>query len=89
MKFDHIGIFVRSLLVGRDHFKNLLNIADESEEYHDDILKVSIIVPTLNEALIIEESLAAIACLNPHEIIVVDGGSDDAHFRCEVIDRQT
>ena len=40
-------------------------------------LKVSIIVPTLNEALIIEESLTAIACLNPHEIIVVDGGSTD------------
>jgi len=40
-------------------------------------LKVSIIVPTLNEALIIEKSLAAIACLNPHEIIVVDGGSND------------
>ena len=42
MKFDHIGIFVRSLVVGRDHFKNLLNITDESEEYHDDVLKVSI-----------------------------------------------
>ena len=41
------------------------------------ILKVSIIVPTLNEALIIEKSLAAIACLNPHEVIVVDGGSTD------------
>ena len=42
-----------------------------------DTLKVSIIVPTFNEALIIEESLTAIACLNPHEIIVVDGGSTD------------
>jgi len=42
-----------------------------------DTLKVSIIVPTFNEALIIEESLTAIACLNPHEIIVVDGGSID------------
>lgn len=40
-------------------------------------MKVSVIVPTLNEALIIEESLTAIASLNPHEIIVADGGSTD------------
>lgn len=40
-------------------------------------MKVSVIVPTLNEALIIEESLTTIACLNPHEIIVADGGSTD------------
>lgn len=40
-------------------------------------LKVSVIIPTLNEALIIEESLTAIVCLNPHEIIVADGGSID------------
>ena len=42
-----------------------------------DALKVSIIVPTLNEASVVEESLAAIARLDPHEIIVADGGSAD------------
>ena len=40
-------------------------------------MKVSVIIPTLNEALVIEESLTAIASLNPHEIIVADGGSTD------------
>lgn len=40
-------------------------------------MKISVIVPTLNEALIIEKSLIAIARLNPHEIIVADGGSSD------------
>ena len=40
-------------------------------------LKVSVIVPTFNEALILEDSLRAISDLNPHEIIVADGGSTD------------
>ena len=40
-------------------------------------LKVSVIVPTFNEALILEGSLRAISDLNPHEIIVTDGGSTD------------
>ena len=42
MKFDHVGIFVKSLAFGRTHLRKLLAIADESEEYHDDVLKVSI-----------------------------------------------
>jgi rSAM/selenodomain-associated transferase 2 len=41
-------------------------------------LKVSVVIPTLNEALILEDSLKAISELNPHEIIVVDGGSTDS-----------
>jgi rSAM/selenodomain-associated transferase 2 len=40
-------------------------------------LKVSIIIPTFNEALILEDSLRAIFDLNPYEIIVADGGSND------------
>ena len=40
-------------------------------------MKVSIIIPTLNEALILEDSLHAISNLDPHEIIVADGGSTD------------
>ena len=41
-------------------------------------MKVSIIVPTLNEESIIETTLAQICLLDPHELIVSDGGSDDA-----------
>ena len=43
-----------------------------------DTLKISVIVPTLNEASILEDSLRAISGLNPHEIIVVDGRSTDS-----------
>ncbi len=41
-------------------------------------MKISILIPTLNEALILEDSLRAISDLNPHEIIVIDGGSTDS-----------
>ena len=40
-------------------------------------MKISVVIPTLNEALILEDSLRAISTLNPHEIIVADGGSTD------------
>jgi uncharacterized protein len=40
-------------------------------------LKVSIIVPTLNEELVLEKTLTQIQQLSPHELIVSDGGSDD------------
>ncbi len=40
-------------------------------------MKISVIIPTLNEALTLEESLTAVSRLNPHEIIVADGGSTD------------
>jgi len=42
-------------------------------------VKLSIIVPTLNEAIGIREALEALAPLRVrgHEVIVVDGGSDD------------
>ena len=40
-------------------------------------MKVSVIVPTLNEELVIEKTLTQIQQLSPHELIVSDGGSDD------------
>jgi rSAM/selenodomain-associated transferase 2 len=40
-------------------------------------LKVSIIIPTLNEELILENTLSQIQQLSPHEVIVSDGGSTD------------
>jgi len=42
-------------------------------------MKISVIVPVLNEAADIREALAALAPLRArgHEVIVVDGGSDD------------
>jgi len=44
-----------------------------------EITWISIIVPVLNEAQVISESLAALAPLRQrgHEVIVVDGGSSD------------
>ena len=45
-----------------------------------DILKISVVIPTLNETLILEDNLRAISNLSPHEIIVVDGGSTDSTF---------
>lgn len=40
-------------------------------------LKVSVIIPTLNEGEILEETLAQISRCSPHELIVCDGGSPD------------
>jgi rSAM/selenodomain-associated transferase 2 len=40
-------------------------------------VKISVIIPTLNEALILEKSIAEIHCHSPHEIIIADGGSED------------
>lgn len=39
---------------------------------------VSVIVPTLDEARLIDARLDELRALGPHEVIVVDGGSDDA-----------
>ncbi len=40
-------------------------------------MKVSIIVPTLNEELILENTLTQMQRLSPHELIISDGGSSD------------
>jgi rSAM/selenodomain-associated transferase 2 len=40
-------------------------------------LKVSIIIPTLNEELVLESTLTQIQQLSPYELIVSDGGSKD------------
>ena len=40
-------------------------------------MKVSIIIPTLNEGLVLEKALTQIQQLSPHEVIVSDGGSTD------------
>lgn len=43
----------------------------------DSLLKVSIIVPTFNEAQGLNETLTQIQQLCPYELVVSDGGSDD------------
>jgi rSAM/selenodomain-associated transferase 2 len=48
-------------------------------------LKVSVIVPTLNEELVLENALSQIQQLSPHEVIVSDGGSIDN--TCKIADR--
>ena len=40
-------------------------------------MKISVVVPALNEASVIAMSLANIREQHPHELIVVDGGSTD------------
>ena len=45
------------------------------------IMKISVIIPTLNEAVILEKSIAAVRCHSPHEIIIADGGSEDDTLR--------
>ena len=40
-------------------------------------MKISIIIPTLNEARYLGETLAKIRQLSPHELIISDGGSND------------
>ena len=41
MKFDHIGVFVKSLEFGRSHFESLLPVGRISDPYDEKILKVS------------------------------------------------
>jgi rSAM/selenodomain-associated transferase 2 len=41
-------------------------------------MPVSVIIPTLNEADCLAETLRSLRSENPHEVIVVDGGSTDA-----------
>ena len=51
-------------------------------------MTVSVIIPTLNEAACLAETLRSIRAEKPHEIIVVDGGSGDGTCeRAEVADR--
>ena len=40
-------------------------------------MKISIIIPTLNEARYLGETLVKIRQLSPHELIISDGGSND------------
>lgn len=44
-------------------------------------MSVSVIIPTLNEESCIAETLSLVRAQEPHEIIVVDGGSSDATLR--------
>ena len=42
MKFNHIGIFVKTLSEGREHISNVIDIKKLSQEFHDKSLKVSV-----------------------------------------------
>ena len=57
-------------------YKGVVNL-EETKIYLDNLLKISIIVPTLNEARCLSETLLKIKQLSPHELIVSDGGSGD------------
>ena len=51
--------------------------------------RLTIVVPVLNEASGLAESLRALAPLRArgHEVIVVDGGSDDASVALAVLEK--
>jgi len=40
-------------------------------------MSISVIIPTLNEAIVIADTIRSLRCQQPGEIIVVDGGSAD------------
>lgn len=42
MQFDHLGVFVKTLDIGRMHFNKVFQIKNISEELHDPVLKVSV-----------------------------------------------
>jgi len=42
MLFDHLGVFVKSLDEGRNHFQKMFHIRTISDEFHDPLLKVSV-----------------------------------------------
>ena len=44
---------------------------------HGQAPRISVIIPTWDEAARIEAAIEAVAVLRPHEILVVDGGSRD------------
>jgi len=47
-------------------------------------MRISVIIPVLNEEKSIGSTIAALNALHPHEIIVVDGGSSDRTRRISV-----
>ena len=67
LDISHLAIHIIELYSAQKFIPRSLNI-----------LKISVVIPTLNETLILEDNLRAISSLNPHEIIVVDGGSADS-----------
>ncbi len=40
-------------------------------------MRFSVVIPALNEALCLKETLSGLAAEEPHEVLVVDGGSSD------------
>lgn len=46
-----------------------------------DAMRISVIIPVLNEETCIRETLDCVTALKPHEIIVADGGSTDSTLR--------
>ena len=54
---------------------------------NDSAMRISIVIPVLNEEKSIAETVAALMPLNPHELIIVDGGSSDrTHEICSRLD---
>lgn len=51
---------------------------DDWQRLQAEIQRVSVIIPTLNEAAHLAETLRHVIAAQPHEIIIADGGSSDA-----------
>ena len=50
---------------------------DDWYPWQSQLQRVSVIIPTLNEAGHLAETLRHVAAANPHEVIIADGGSTD------------
>lgn len=51
------------------------------------LMRVSVVIPTLNEAVRVGELIEQVRELGPHEVIVVDGGStDDTQYQARAAD---
>ena len=66
------------LVVANESYESSTEIADSN------LMRISVVIPVLNEEKTIASVLQALNCLDPDEILVVDGGSTD-HTRevCE------
>jgi rSAM/selenodomain-associated transferase 2 len=54
---------------------------------NDSAMRISIVIPVLNEEKSIAETVAALMPLKPHELIIVDGGSSDRTYEiCNRLD---
>jgi len=69
MKFDHLGVFVKSLDEGRAHFQKIFQIKTISDEFHDPLLGVSVQF-LVDSSGVRYESVAPNGTYNPVDLVL-------------------